>query len=897
MPYITRADDLSTIPLSSRTLNCMRRAKIHTVGDMLDFPKEQLAGIRNMGVKGMAEIQRLCTELLDGTGEFILVEVENNSHNAEEVCEIATAFLDDNGAIVEDALISTLPLSIRAKNGLKNGGYLKLSQLVGVSPEDLMNIRNMGAKTVREICDYVTSRQVTQANAVEKPKGSAPMQEFAEEMCLFYGQEQSVWLREVLNVEAQYPEAQGESFIYRLYDTSFVRGSLKSRIIALIEENGDEISKRTLASKLPSHLFNTTIIEEVLLELESMTALEIGDELLFRQYPSVMQYVERLSDMRDKQIVLGRLQGKTLQDIGDELGLTKERVRQVTKKALRRHPYFREDQYAYIFQNYALSPEDLFIAFDEPLETYNYLEIAYSTNQNSQKPLEEVLVDISVSPKMRKKVEKAVFKQYIMVDGIRIKMYRPTLVKHFVKNNCRDLTRYDDFVVAYQLWLESLGIGSNPALVLESRTYENKLNHCDYVLWNQWRSFRYYSLTEHDYTELLSTLNIEQYENTELSTLKFFRDYPELMKQYGIRDEYELHNLLRKIWPTENKAVTFGKMPTIEVGTANRDEQVLDLLLQYAPISAEGLATKYEETYGVKAMTVLSNYMAAFDVYFYEGVYSITSKDLVPQQFERMTSVLTDDYYPITEVKRLYLREFPQENVANINPYTLKTLGFRVYAGYSGYVIRNTYSNGFSYFSDLLTKDDIVDMRNRNSQICYIGTYERALYDLRADYEIVEFSPLQYINIRRLNSLGVEKTRFSDYCSVVASRFEKGEYFTTKSLYQDGFSHELDDLGFDDWFYSSLLIEDRGRFSYQRVGGTRIILRGKENANLGDMLTWLLEQHQKIDLYDLMDLLEDRYGIHLPKEKIIEFINGTELYYDAIMEAVYIDYDTYFEEI
>ena len=63
------------------------------------------------------------------------------------------------------------------------------------------------------------------------------------------------------------------------------------------------------------------------------------------------------------------------------------------------------------------------------------------------------------------------------------------------------------------------------------------------------------------------------------------------------------------------------------------------------------------------------------------------------------------------------------------------------------------------------------------------------------------------------------------------------------------------------------------------------------------MLVWLLEKHQKIDLYDLIDLLDNHYGIKLPKDKLLTIIDGTELYYDTIMEAIYIDYDTYFEEI
>ena len=93
------------------------------------------------------------------------------------------------------------------------------------------------------------------------------------------------------------------------------------------------------------------------------------------------------------------------------------------------------------------------------------------------------------------------------------------------------------------------------------------------------------------------------------------------------------------------------------------------------------------------------------------------------------------------------------------------------------------------------------------------------------------------------------------------------------------------------------MLEDRQAFSYQRIGGTRIFLRGKTDANLGGMLVWLLEKYQKIDFYDLIDLLENHYGIRIPKEKLRIIIDGTDLYYDSIMESVYIDYDTYFEEI
>ena len=196
-----------------------------------------------------------------------------------------------------------------------------------------------------------------------------------------------------------------------------------------------------------------------------------------------------------------------------------------------------------------------------------------------------------------------------------------------------------------------------------------------------------------------------------------------------------------------------------------------------------------------------------------------------------------------------------------------------------------------------MTQNDVVDMREYDNAIRNITTYNSEYHRLRSGYEIIEFSPLQYINIRRLNAVGITKEHLIEYCNAVVKYCEKGEYFTIESLKNNGFAHPLDNLGFGEWFYSSILFEDRENFSAQRIGGTRLFLRGRSSANFGDMLVWLLNKYQKIDLYDLMQLLENQYGIRLPKEKLLTIIGGTELYYDTIMESVYIDYDTYFEEI
>lgn len=746
MPYITKQDDISALPLSVRSLNCLRRANIHTVGAMMDYPEDELLNIRNMGTKSVEEIKHWIGVLLEGAEGYALVEsidtpMIQEATEAEIGTNIETVFLDENGAVAQDIPIKETGLSVRAKNSLTRGGVQFVSQLVKLTADELMNFKNMGKKTVEEILSYVSNVQIT----YEKPDDnntSAPLisdkNEMIAEFIAAYGQADSTWSRELLTIKAQFPEAMGETLTYRMYESPFVRATAKATIIKLIEDNSGELSHNSLVEHLPKHLGNTTILEELLLELEAAKAVEIGEVMIKRQYPSIVQYVKQLKNEREREVLEGRLAGKTLQEIGDQYGITRERVRQLSQKGLRKKPYLREDKYAYIYNNYDFSEEDIFLAFDEPKETYNYLEMISTQTRSKRKAIETLLTDSAVSPEMRRKAERAIYKKYITIDGVRVKKTRPDLVKHFVKVFCKSLTKYDDFFEQYHAQIDALGLSDDPSLLLDSRTYENILHASDYVLWNQWRQLRYYNIPEHDFDELLSTISLEEYDNLEISSLKIFRDYPELMQQYDIRDEYELHNLLKKIWTNGNVGVNFKRNPTIEIGTVDRNDQVLSLLLQYAPISGEDFAEHYEKAYGIKASTVLANYMEAFNPYYFNGIYSVDFAALPVIQFNRMKTVLDRDFYTVQEVKRLYKREFPHADESLINPYTLKTLDFRVY---SGYVVKNTYSTAADYFRSLLTTDEIVDGRNISKSIQNVVAYHSELYNLRASYRLPVLHP------------------------------------------------------------------------------------------------------------------------------------------------------------
>ncbi len=897
MTYIIPEDDIAVLPLSVRSLNALRRANIMTVGSLLEYPVDELANIRNLGSKSIDGILSLIENLKVSLGEHALI-------SSPETMEGDRSCLESNFQIyTDDPPVENLGLSVRSTNCLRNAGIMQFSQLSSITEEKLFAIRGMGKKSVDEILQkiqYIRDNPIIQPAAPETTSieiFTEKDKDIAQELSVLYHQSPETWLKEILEVKTNYPDVQAETFIYRLYEHECVHTAAKFFILSQIESHG-ELSKNILIEKMPKHLSNTTITDELLLELEQEKNITIGEAMLQRQYPSFMEYIEKIEDKRLQKLLRERITGKTLNEVGSVLdGITRERVRQLEQNALRRKPITKEDKYIYLYDNYDFSFEDFSLAYREPPETYHYLEMRCKVKRCNRKPIEEILTDTNISPLLRKQAEHAVYKQYITLNGVRIKKTSADLSKYYIKTYCKELTKFDDFVEQYHQFIYSLDLDNPSELSIESRYYNNRLNSANYVLWSQWSSFRYYNISEYDFEDLLSTLNLEQYNDIEFSTLKLFRDHPKLMRQYDVRDEYELHNLLKKIYSNKNTPLQFKKMPTLVVGNGNTDSQVYSLLLQYSPISAYDLAAKYEQEYGVKASTAIGSLFHCIEAYLYKGQYSIDYSIMPPLQQQRMAEILSNDFYLIKEVQRLYLREYPGADISIINAYNLKLLGFHVYPGSSGYIIKNTYGGATEFFNKCLTVNDIVDMKDEISLYRYLSTYNSELSRLKNEYEIIEFSPLRYINIRKLNQSGITKQHIIHYAVEIADSVEVGTYFTIKSLRENGFVHELDDLGFDEWFYSSILAQHPSLFSHIRVGGTRIFIKGKSKAEFTSMLTQIVEQHRYIDIYDLTDLLDGHYGVKMPKDKVVEFIRSTDLYYDTIMETVYMDYDTYFEEI
>lgn len=911
MEYVVREDPIDLLRFSTRVSNRLKSMKLMTIGDYLDYPEDDWIKIKNLGIKSVNELIETKKALIYGKHPFFFLvdkkpeetdsPAEPEPPHTELVCgevEGRRTFIALNGEELFDVLVEDLPLSVRSLNCLRNAHYLYASELLYASDDEILSIRNAGKTSLKNIRDVLSQIkwEVVPGRIREDEKsddGDFPVEEIASKLNI----SRAEILRQIEIIREQYPVAAGESLVYLLFDTEPVRHATYGAVLHAIDTTNGEISIFSLEERLPKIISNTTILEELLLAMERKKDITFDGVRARRRYPSILDYISKLSNEKVKDMLGRKVSGETLEAIGSTWGITRERVRQIILKEIRKRPRVEEDQYLPLYSSYQFSRDAFRRVFGCEDSVYNYLELVCSVPNKDKKPLEDILTEETVKPEIRRACEIVCNKNKLYLGGNFIPKTRYEILRYAMKTYCTEIMITERIIEYYNLVLAECGLAGDQHLELNISTTYNWLNDVsnDYALACGGHRFRYYDIYANEYDDFFQEIKLEEYQDIELSTLKIFRDYPEIMREYDIRDEYELHSLLRRICRTNtNLAVKFGKSPTITIGWADRDKQLLDLLKETAPINRKDFAKAYEDLYGAKAATVLGSYVKVLEMYLVGDIYKLDFAKMPYHHIGKMQRMLTEPVYRISEIENLYYSQFPDAPQQLVNAYTLREMG---YEPQGNYAYSRSYKNAADCFRHMLLNKDIVDTTTFPAYLHTLQAYTSTQLSLRMSRTITDYLPGKYINISRLEQIGVTKDTLESYCADVANAVPRGSFFTIESLRNTGFVHSLDDLGFEPWFYSSVLAADKKRFSIRRLGSTRLIYSGEKDIQLSDLIVDIIEREQKYEIHDLTDYLSRFYGVTIQKDNLLGIIHGTDLYYDKIMETVYVDYDTYFEEV
>lgn len=924
---------VETLKLSKKSSGYLKNRGIHTVEDLMHMSMPELLGAEGLELWMAAEIFLAVGEavrhgydceadrqadsardpaIAADSDEPAAGPVEWKEKKVLHVVEEETLekeladvlFYDSDGMLVDDLEIMSMNLSARSAGSLVRNGLDTAKKVLFMNYRDYEELKSFGKNSQEEVlqklkaCVYVLYKSDEDREQVEAVISAVNVD--IKEHCPALKESEyksrvkaAVYKNKGLIKNASGRIVEDKELMNGIYSDLSVYRAFAEYLCSLLQTEQD-LPLSALKQQMPEGICNSNILLQMIDRLSSEGKVDCTDRGLCLHALTVKESVEKLNEDNAKKALMLRLQGMTLEEAGNEIGVTRERARQLIKKALEKLPRLKEDELGYWFENYNVTPEEFQSIFNLSQEAYRYLALKY--NKGSKK-LEDLLNDERITGKIAQRVLVEMRKYCVMINGEYIPIRRDLLLRKLLEVNFSDREcTFSEFSELYKNFLiENKLDGDEKLLFPTERAFEARLADNRYTLLKYGHRLRYYDMEAYDLKALFDELEFDVYKDLEISALKLFLTHRELMKEYGIWDEYELHNLMKK---NEEKlkpyGVSLGRMPFLSVGQADRSRQTIQFLYRVAPIGLYEFGSAYEEEFGIKSETVLANFSQYIDKYYHNGTYSIDYEIMSAEEYQMLESRLKGDVYFIEDVKRLYLEIFPCGHVEKINSYTLKTMGFKVFADY---ILRNTYPSGDAYFKEFLQKDEVVDMDALDRRLTQNQTFQVVLEELRVNFDLLEIERNKYISFSSFSKKapGVTKEDLRHF-AVEASRFNQEDFFTIHSIRNEGFCSKIDCLDFSDWFFGALLRSCKD-ICYSKVAGGFLFSHLGSQFKSSDFFLFLMKKWVKIHITDFIADIRDIYGLNFDRYDIPPIINQSGMYYSPATEKIYLSKELYYEEL
>ena len=668
---------------------------------------------------------------------------------------------------------------------------------------------------------------------------------------------------------------------------------LETAILNFLKQKEEGVSLETINAEINNG--DAALIIENLTKTNKIKI--INGKYFYRYEYSELQsfedYLNTLKDSIEKKMVLKKYAGETLEVIGSEFGITRERARQIIQKFIGRNLsnssvslVFKEDKYKYLYQNYAILKSD-FINIFHDIKAYSYLSMRYN---HGKKDLDEISDDQFVDSNLKKLCLKYSFRNYILLDGEYVLKKKGYLLKHFLKVEKKEFKQHD-LINIFNDYLAKILPYEFEKFIIDMQFLRSVASRNDPEIISKYPSIlRYYNFYSYDYSELLETLDLKPYNNMEISAKILFDNYKFLMDKYNISDFCGLHCILKRICSNGfigGCKVSFGRNPMLQIGKINRKEYILNKWKENNYSSYAEFAREISAETGVAANVVLVDWIG-FNVDDIKRIQFSGLKVLTNEERAYLESKLVKDYYFIDEVSE-FANSYSAELGDKINKNNIESLG---YNWYSGMIIKKPVNMSGFLLQKFMEKD--IFNKSEFNKYSFSSLFYEVFYDLANKLQIIEYTKSNFINIRKLKQYGYDENKLHNLQLQVFELADKYDYFTIYRLKKDGHIFEIDELGFENFFIESI-VKTFKHLNYTSFENT--IIFSKSNFTSGDFIRDIILKFKKISFSDLLDYLLNEYGISAVIYKIKFVLTDTDIYYDNTMETFYDSYKTYIEDL
>lgn len=614
-------------------------------------------------------------------------------------------------------------------------------------------------------------------------------------------------------------------------------------------------------------------------------------------YMNLEDFLEE-KQIKNRDIMMIHLSnGNTLEETARLYGVTRERVRQILKKIYNKIENFggvREEKYIHLMQ-YDFTEEKFSKIFNEKKYVYYYLKYLSNSNKSvdtkSKKKLVELLDEGILSENQEEALKEILSKEYIFLDENKsLKKETGEILDYLLTQNEEQFT-IEEFLNKYIKFLNNHDITLNTNIE-NIRNLEGLLLRRKNIISSFGKKHRYYKYSEDTIDFFYEELDFDGYNNLIISTLKIFEDNKTLMELTDIKNEYELHNFLKKTNRRDN--IKYNKMPMIEIGESDYLNQIKLLMSQYSGVSRHEFSEIVESEYGIRQETFLGSMQEEIKKYIVDDKIKFIGKKIPEEVIMKIKSNLTENFYSKDEIVK-YLKEIEIDYEELIFHENIASLGFTVT---NNYIFTKKIDNMSEYLEEILLKKDFCTLNSVKKKVPRGSGFEAVFYKLRQGYKLLKINENKYLKIEYLNQFGVTEETIIDFLQKISETDIK--YYNTFSLKNKNFNHEIFNLEYDDYFYDEIIKVSKKK-EYILLNNNNVIFVNEIEKGVDyfkEFVKEKLERKAFINIYDLIGNFEEKFGLKDLKEaKIIEKIRKSGFYYTNITGNIYKNIYEYKERI
>lgn len=417
-------------------------------------------------------------------------------------------------------------------------------------------------------------------------------------------------------------------------------------------------------------------LKETLEELTSTEIIKNKNTLYRYNFLQLETIIGLIKEEKIKDMLELKLQGKNFQEIGDKYGITRERVRQIVGKFISNN-IIQEDIYRNIIEEYNFSKNEFMIIFETSGEVYEYLKYKY---EFGEKTIEEFLENNPEYFNEEKNEKLLETNKEILYNNCKVKLNYTEIIKAYVKE-MKQQKNLKEILKELNMDFEKLELQP-----IDERYLEARLAKIDNVICGAGRKYKYFdymNISEEKRDWLKNMLNklTEGY----YSTLKLFKENESFFKSINIEDEYEVHNLLRKLFDGKISNATFSTMPSFFIGDIDVEPFFFGLIKQYDPIDVTEFLNIVEKKYGHKKKHVRNILKKYFDNYIILEKINIKTLEFNEKEIVLIKQKMKKELYNIESfyniLKQFYKDKYLEYiNTTNLNKLRI-SLCWKLYIG------------------------------------------------------------------------------------------------------------------------------------------------------------------------------------------------------------------------